>query len=132
MLGIGTDIVRIDRFEKWKDFSYDQKRRIFSDQELSDCGNDISSLAVRFAAKEAFFKALSATLVKLGMTKHEFTFLFLCDHVEVMKQEWGVPKLEIAWTRIEEHVGKLPVLSVELSLSHEKEFAMAFVVIARG
>jgi phosphopantetheine--protein transferase-like protein len=127
--GVGTDIVRIDRFEKWKMFSYDQKRRIFSNQELLDCGNDISSLAVRFAAKEAFFKALCAALVKLGKTEHQFSFLFLCSHVEVVKEEWGVPSLKIAWTGIEERVGQLPILIAEVSLSHEKDVAMAFVVL---
>ena len=37
ILGIGTDIVEIARFEKWKDFSYDQYRKVFSDKLVLPC-----------------------------------------------------------------------------------------------
>ena len=93
---------------------------------------DSSSLAARFAAKEAFFKALSATLVKLGYTKKEFSLLFLCRHVSVVKSTWDVPVLKIDWTAIEEKIeNNLQKLKVELSISHEKDYAVAFVVICR-
>ena len=65
--GIGTDIVNISRikamFKKNKNF----KNRIFSSKEIKHCeakSNKIASYAKRFAAKEAFSKALG-----LGITK---------------------------------------------------------------
>ena len=173
ILGVGTDIIRVKRLQKWVSFSYDQLRRVFSKQELIDSshpsirqfapfdtipdgitqgergrrtlsvrpeclrskcieGCGLPSLAARFAAKEAFFKALSAALVKLDYTNKEFTLLFLCRHVSVVKSTWDVPVLKIDWTAIEEKIEKkLPVFKVELSISHEKEYAVAFVVIAR-
>ena len=131
ILGVGIDIVKIDRFKRWQDFSYDQMRRVFSRQELED-PTDLSQLASRFAAKEAFFKALSASLVTLGMIENEFSFLFLCRHVEVRKTTWNVPMLHVDWESIGQVVGKgIHGLRVDLSLSHEKEFAVAYVVISK-
>jgi holo-[acyl-carrier protein] synthase len=127
ILGIGTDIVSIKRFKKWEKFSHDQLRKIFSAEELK---LDFVRLAARFAAKEAFFKALSAALIKLNLTKNEFSFLFFCKNVEVKNGTWDVPFFVINWQAIEEKIGaKLPKISVELSLSHEKDFAIAFVLM---
>lgn len=133
ILGIGVDIVKSERFLRWRDYSYEQLRRVFSKQELEDCAKNSSynfmRLAARFAAKEAFFKALSASLVKLEMTKKEFSLLFICPLVEVGKAKWDVPVLKVNWLAIEEVVGVLPEMSVDLSISHEKEFVVAQVVI---
>lgn len=154
ILGIGTDIVKIDRFKNWKDHFLGQPvdgthkcgiiplKRIFSEVELADCRRDnpagdkncsydLEGLAVRFAAKEALFKALSAALVKLEITKNEFSLLFLCRHASVEKTTWDVPALKINWSAIEEVVGVLPKISADLSLSHEKEFAIATVVLSK-
>lgn len=133
ILGIGTDIVHVQRLRKWSDFSYDQLRRLFSKEELEDYGGQLPSLAARFAAKEAFFKALSATFVKLGCTNKEFSFLFLSRHVSVVKSRWDVPALQIDWAAIEEKIEqKVPEVKVELSISHEKEYAVAFVLLYTG
>lgn len=137
ILGIGTDIVQVKRFESWNNFSHSKFRRVFSEKELaqSSLGGsyDSSSLAARFAAKEAAFKAMSASLVKLNIVDKEFSLLFLCKCVEVVKGKWDVPKLSIDWRSIEEKIGKkLPKLDVELSISHEKDYALAFVIINKG
>ncbi|MBU1007614.1 holo-ACP synthase [Candidatus Dependentiae bacterium] len=134
MTTIGTDIVSVERFEAWGDYSYDQMRHVFSKQELAYCKQDSSykyaSLAARFAAKEAFFKALSAMLVKLDLTEHEFTLLFLCQRVQVKKTTWDVPVLVVDWQEIEKKIQTtLPKLQVELSISHEKKYVVAFVVL---
>lgn len=130
MITIGTDIVCVDRFKKWKSYSYDQLRRVFAKQEIDYCRDDMSCLAVRFAAKEAFFKALSAMLVKLGLTKHEFTFLFLCQHIYVDKTTWDVPVFVVDWQKIGKKIqAELPELQVELSISHERKYAIACVII---
>jgi len=133
-LSIGTDIVKVDRFSSWKNFSKKQFLRVFLENELEDCKKDgmydFVRLAARFAAKEAFFKALSSALVKLGFTKNEFSFLFLCKNVEISKTTWGVPVLKIDWSVLQGKIGqKLPEFEVELSLSHEKDYAVAFVVL---
>lgn len=131
ILGTGIDIVRVKRFENW---DKQKLSRIFSIDELEECRLDqvcdLSRIGARFAAKEALFKALSATLVKLGITEKEFSLLFLCKHAEINKSKWGVPVLKINWKALEEKIeSRLPELQVDVSISHESDCAIAHVVI---
>ena len=135
ILGVGTDIVQVDRFNSWKKYSKDQLSRVFSEQELKHAFKDseynLEYLASRFAAKEAFYKALSQALVNLKLTKNSFPFLFACKHVELIKPVWGVPELKVDWKFFEEKIeNKLPKLSTFISLSHEKLHVVAFVIIS--
>ncbi len=137
ILGIGTDIVKISRFNSWKNFSKEQLSNIFSKQELNDIFIDkninLQILASRFAVKEAFYKAFSAAIVKLDLNKKEFLFLFTCKNIEVIKPEWGVPILKINYSAFENKLGiKLPKLNVDISISHEKDFAVSFVIISNN
>ena len=78
------------------------------------------------------FKALSSALLKLGSTDKEFSLLFLCKNSEVVKGKWDVPELKVERHVLESKVGcKLSDLKVELSISHESEYAVAFVVISK-
>ena len=87
-------------------------------------------LAARFAAKEAFFKALSATLERKGLTQKEFSLSFICHTVSVTQTPWGAPQLAIDWQIISKKIDhSLPTLSTHLSLSHDGSIALAFVVI---
>ncbi len=88
-------------------------------------------LASRFAAKEAFFKALSMVLVSRKLTKHEFGLTFACQNCEVVKGTWGVPLLKVRWSAFEKKIGrKLPRMQVHLSISHEHEYAIAQVLVS--
>jgi holo-[acyl-carrier protein] synthase len=133
--GIGVDIVAIQRFQRWKTFPSERLNTIFSAQEISDCRADdksllIDKLAARFAAKEAFYKALSAVCVSYGLTATTFSFRSICPHVEVRYGMWGVPVLQVAWERIEQLMGaRVPRVDAHLSLSHERDAAVAFVVL---
>lgn len=124
IFSIGTDIAKTSRFEKWTEHP-DMFLRFFNDKE--QFSGDISlhrgaaccHYAARFAAKEAFSKALGTG----------FAGLSLSDFY-VAKDKNGKPRLELGeMTRkiVEERAGKN--FSVHLSLSHEKEYAIAFVVI---
>ena len=135
ILGIGTDIVKVDRFNSWSTLDKDKFLHIFSKKELEECYKNeklnFQSLASRFAAKEAFYKALSSSLIKLNLNKKEFLFLFSCKNVEILKLEWGVPVFNINWSAFEKKIDlKIPKLTVDLSISHEKDFALAFVIIS--
>lgn len=129
ILGIGIDIARIDRFEAWNSYSRKQQLRIFSEQELVPLIPE--KLATRFAAKEAFYKALSSALVSMGKTHKTFTLMSICPLVSVDTDgTWAVPQLVVNWdklfvlidTTISNH-------RVHLSLSHEKDYATAFVIL---
>ena len=71
ILGIGIDSVEIKRFEPWTSYSKNRLARIFSEHEitysLSNPKKAAERLAARFAAKEAFFKALSQSFPDNGI-----------------------------------------------------------------
>lgn len=140
ILGIGTDLVEISRFEPWVNYLPEKLKTVFSEQEIRDCFKRnpttyiiAQRMAVRFAAKEAFYKALSTSLQNLTIIpKQTFSLLFTCRHVQVVHDELGIPFFAIEWTMFEEKIGcKVSVPHVILSLSHEKEYALAFVVMVQ-
>ncbi len=122
--GIGTDIAKVSRFEKWVRDD-DLLSRFFADAERCAASpRNIASAsqhyAVRFAAKEAFAKALGTGFAGLSL-----------KDMWVVNDESGNPSLAFGEdTRriLAERVGPC---AVHLSLSHEKEFATAFVVIEK-
>lgn len=128
--GVGADIVDIARFEGWTKYPQEQLLKIFSPQELADCSLVPEKLAARFAAKEAFFKALSATLEHKSLTQQEFTLSFICRTVSVTQSNWGTPQLAVDWQSIHGKIGHtLPHFTTQLSLSHDGSMAVAFVII---
>lgn len=118
--GIGTDIVEIERIKKAiARFTEGFKRRIFTDVEWEYCWdkkNPIPSLAARFAAKEAVFKALG---IGLGSCNWK--------DVEVSNNHNGKPEINL-YGKAAEIASSHFISSVEVSLSHCKNHAIAFVV----
>lgn len=120
--GIGVDVVSIDRMktviEKWGGRFL---TRVFTDQEIAYCNSKkppYPSFAVRFAAKEAFIKAIGAEIQ-----------VSLMDS-EVVLSSKGKPSLKFS-EKINLHFKKQNILSAHLSLSHEREYAVASVVLER-
>ncbi len=74
--------------------------------------------AARFAAKEAFFKALG-TGYRYGMAFHE---------IEVFNDELGKPYIQPTG-KVKQFVEEQKIKSIHLSISHVKELANAFVVL---
>jgi holo-[acyl-carrier protein] synthase len=125
IIGIGTDIVEVKRIEKLLASKREEfLSRVFSRKEAAYCeakAKPAIHFAARFAAKEAFMKALGTGWAK-GVGFRDIT---------VSNNDDGKPSLEI--------VGKARVLLDEkgptwlwLSLSHTREFAMAVAVIESG
>lgn len=120
--GIGTDITEVRRFEKWV-LDENLSKRYFNEKELSATGTIKSRrehLAVRFAAKEAFSKALGTGI-----------FGFELKDLYIQKDKDGKPYFVFENTAkeiLEKRVGKCVV---HVSLSHEKEYATAFVIIEK-
>ncbi len=120
--GIGVDLARIDRFYRLLDLGKDGViDRIFTDGEKAYClerKNPSPHLAVRFAAKEAFFKALGLGL-RRGMTWHD---------VEVVRDDLGAPSLKLSGeaARI---FKERDLSSCHLSYSHDGQYGVATVVL---
>ena len=124
IFGIGTDIVSVDRIKKSlknKNFIY----RIFNKNEISKCkkiNNSINCYAKRFAAKEAFSKALG-TGISSGINFNE---------IVILNKKSGKPYISIIGQtkKILNKKFKRKKSKISLSLSDEKKYAVAFVTIS--
>ena len=121
--GIGTDIVSVDRIKKTlknKNFLI----RLFCKEEMLKCAKLIyryNCYAKRFAAKEAFSKALG-TGISNGINFNE---------IIVMNEKNGKPFIKLKGNTmkiIKKKFKKKP--KIALSLSDEKKYAVAFVTIS--
>ena len=136
ILGTGVDIVDVARFDRWSSYPEQQLLRIYGQAELDACKLKSGlfapeKLATRFAAKEAFFKALCSALALQGKTDKTFHFLSIAPLACVTQNSWNVPLLLVDWKVLQEKIGlELPDMLAHLSLSHEKTHAVAFVVVS--
>lgn len=121
--GVGIDFVEVDRFADWHKFATAQLQRIFSIAEIAYCLEythlSAERFAVRFAAREAFFKAFQAA----NPTAY-LSFLKTCRAVCVDRTTRGLPLLKINWDQL----GYRPLKS-HLSLTHSNNNAIAFVIL---
>lgn len=122
IFGIGTDIVAIERFQRFMDSGNSAIiERLFTPAERSRCGSrkDVAScLAARFAAKEAFLKALGTGL-RDGISWLE---------MEVSNNDLGKPELTLSGKATEQFQSK-GMTSIHLSLSHDSGSAIAMVIL---
>lgn len=122
IFGIGTDITDVRRFKKWVEQS-ELIDRFFNPAEKST-GKSVSALcqhyAVRFAAKEAFSKALGT-----GIRDFEL------KDVYIENDACGKPVLRVCKSAQKVLFEKCGVCTVHVSLSHEREYAVAFVIIEK-
>ena len=124
IFGIGTDIISVDRIKnslKNKNFI----NRIFNEKEILKCKknkNRINCFAKRFAAKEAFSKALG-TGISNGINFNE---------IVVLNKKSGKPYINfIGQTKKTLNKKfKKKKSKISLSLSDEKKYAVAFVTIS--
>ena len=121
--GVGSDIVDIDRIKKIiknKNFL----NRIYSKEETAKCNkliNSVNCFAKRFAAKEAFSKALG-TGISNGISFNE---------IIVLNEKNGKPFIQLKGRTKKNFEKKFKKkIKIFLSLSDEKKYALAFVIIS--
>ena len=115
ILGVGIDVVDVARFGETITRTPRLRERLFTPQERD---LPLNSLAARFAAKEAFAKALGAPV---GLDWQD---------AEVRRDESRQPRFEVRGT-VAARVAELGITSVHLSLSHDAGIASAVVVCER-
>lgn len=122
IFGIGTDIAKVSRFEKWAQ-NRDLICRFFNENERisenATLQRRAEHYASRFAAKEAFVKALGTG----------FSGIFLADFW-IEKEDSGAPIIKMnerAQSFCIKTIGS--DFKIHISISHEKEFAVAFALI---
>jgi holo-[acyl-carrier protein] synthase len=118
--GIGVDIIKIARMkaavEKWGGRFL---RRVFTESEIAYAygkKDPYRSLSVRFAAKEALIKAIGSE-----------TPVSLTD-IEVMNYGSGRPFIKVNGG-LKTFFGERSLRTAHLSLSHEREYGVACVVV---
>lgn len=119
MIGIGVDVVDIERFRRSLERTPTMRERLFTGVELDYAAarpDPVPSLAVRFAAREAVMKSLGLGLGAFGF--HE---------VWVERAESGAPSLAVTG-RAAELASVAGVQRWHLSLTHSALVAVAYVV----
>ena len=120
--GIGTDIAAVHRFEKWIK-NPEMIERFFNEKERSSAGSvsaQCQHYAARFAAKEAFSKALGTGLSGFSLKE-----------VYITNDSEGKPLLNIEGAALSLMKEKLGDCTAFVSLSHEREYAVAFVILEK-
>jgi holo-[acyl-carrier protein] synthase len=124
IFGIGTDIIEVNRMEKHLEKNDALMKKLYTEAEQKYCNKGkvtkYQCFAARFAAKEAFFKALG-TGYRYGMAFHE---------IEIFNDELGKPYIE-THGKVKEYLKANEISKIHLSISHVKEMANAFVVIEK-
>ena len=118
MIRIGTDIVKVSRMAFFME-KPERLKRIFSSNEISQClkkARPRESFGARFAAKEAFFKALGS-----GVSNQGIHFL----DVEILNDETGRPVCYPS----EKIKSRFSIQASDVSLSHEQEYAISSILL---
>ena len=125
IVGVGTDIVDIRRFDLWHTYPLKRLQRVFSKEEVSysleNKKKSSERFAARFAAKEAFYKALSNS----QPSKKLSSLISMLPYISV-KNKNGIPHLSIKWEMIAAHEKQY---NIHLSIAHGDNIAIAFVVL---
>lgn len=123
IIGIGVDIIEIDRIRKSIErFGDHFLNKIYTQNELDYClakHNKYQHLAARFAAKEAIYKAIASGWEKEATWKN----------IEITNEQNGLP--------IVKFLGKLNDFildgkEIKISLSHSENYVVAVAIIYKN
>lgn len=116
-IAVGVDIIEIDRIAQIVEQHGDRfLRRIYTERERERYATRIPELAARFAAKEATSKALGTGIRGLAWRD-----------MEILSNRRGKPIL-ILHGGAAERAEKLGLVAFDVSMTHSRTVAMAFVV----
>jgi len=121
--GIGADLIEVERigFKMGKETGF--RELVFSKNEIDYCeskANPFEHYAARFAAKEAFFKALGTGWIE-GAAFNE---------IEVKNDEKGKPELYFLG-ETQKTIADFGIHRIFVSLSHLNSIATAIVIIEK-
>lgn len=119
-ISCGTDIIEISRIKESIEEMQDRfVSKIYTQKEIAYCESKnhvkYQHYAVRFAAKEALFKALSSLL--------EDKYSLSWQNAEILNHQDGRPYVNFVGVEFNQ------IKNIDISLSHCKEYAVANVVI---
>ena len=121
--GLGIDIIEVERVATRISNEAGFRELVFSKKEIDYCETKTDKFvryAARFAAKEAFFKALGTGWAE-GTAFNE---------VEITNDDAGKPELSLLGTT-RKSLAAQGIIRISLSLSHLKTIASAVVIIEK-
>jgi holo-[acyl-carrier protein] synthase len=122
--GIGVDLIRVDRLARVVE-RYGERflKRVYTDREIAYCHSrahqGVYQFAQRFAAKEAFSKALGVGLRQGGIRWRD---------VEVLPDPRGKPEIHVTG-RAARLCREMGIAGMHVSLTDEDNYAVAMVVL---
>ena len=119
MIGIGTDLVELDRFRATLERTPGIKDRTFTaaEREYADAKSDpIERYAARWAAKEAVMKAMGVGLGGVAMAD-----------IEVVKDDAGAPSILLHDTAAAK-AAELGITQWKITITHTESLAQAIAV----
>ena len=120
----GIDIVHIPRIARMLDqYGVRFVTRIYTPAEIDTCAGDALAFAARWAAKEAVAKLLGVGIAGLGSGPDAVSFC----HIEVVRTQSGKPTV-VLHQRARFIAQRLGLSSMDVSMSHDGEYAVASVV----
>lgn len=120
IIGIGIDLIEIEKIAKDL-HSEVYLRKVFTEAEIALCKTSVNSaerFAGRFAAKEAFMKAIGRG-IRQGVW---FT------QIEVLNHESGQPYVQVSGAA-EVRLRELGAMNIYVSITHTKNAAAAVVLL---
>lgn len=126
ILGVGVDLVHVPSFAEQLGRPGSEFDQVFAPGERRDANGRSTDaarhLAARWAAKEAVVKAWSSSLYGSAPVMDDEALRL----IEVVTDAWGRPRV-----RLHGEVAKhLDGLTVDISLSHDGDYATAYAVLA--
>jgi holo-[acyl-carrier protein] synthase len=122
IVGIGIDLVEIEKIAQ--DIHSDvYLRKVFTESEIATCKDSVNSaerFAGRFAAKEAFMKAI-------GNGIHQGVWF---TQIEVLNYENGQPYIRVTG-EAESWLHELGVINIHVSFTHTKKAAAAVIILEK-
>jgi holo-[acyl-carrier protein] synthase len=122
--GVGVDIISVARVRSMLERRGARAMyRLFSPGEVAEAGTGVMAyerLASRWAAKEAVLKSLGSGLWQVPLRD-----------IVVTKGQDGRPEVSLQG-KAQERATCLGVTGIQVSMSHEHEYAVAFAVALKG
>jgi holo-[acyl-carrier protein] synthase len=124
LFGIGIDIIRVRRIAQNLVRIGGLKEELFTTREIAYCqsrGSSSQHFASRFAAKEAFFKAMG--------TGYRGGYRF--DEIEIINDKLGKPRA-VVHGKVKTFCRKNRITRIHISLSHTQGLAKAVVLLEKS
>ena len=120
ILGIGNDIIEIERIEKAIS-KEGFKNKVYTQKELKNIekrGNRVETYAGIFSAKEAISKAIGTGVREFSLTD-----------LEILNDDLGKPYVVVSEKLDKIIKSKKEDYQIEISISHSKKYAIAMAII---